>query len=143
MFIFADSTARYVSSSKCISALGLRLAIASSSPKVWLDEYLELTGVAGAFEAVLTADAVDRVKPAPDLYLAALAAIGGDASMSLALEDSPNGVGAAKAAGLFCVAVPSPMTRSLDFGAADIELRSLADHRLEEVIGMRDGRGAQ
>ena len=56
---------------------------------------------------------------------------------AIAVEDSPNGVAAAKAAELFCVAVPGPMTRSLSFEHADLVLESLASRTLEAVLGTR------
>jgi len=74
------------------------------------------------------------VKPAPDLYLRAATALGVRPSEAVAIEDSPNGVAAAKAAGLYCVAVPGPMTRHLSFERADLVLASLADAPLSELI---------
>jgi hypothetical protein len=61
-----------------------------------------------------------RTKPAPDLFLAAAAALGADPARCVVLEDSPNGVAAGRAAGMAVVAVPGPMTRTLDFEAADL-----------------------
>jgi putative hydrolase of the HAD superfamily len=81
-----------------------------------------------------TADEVNRVKPHPDLYFHALARTGVSADRALAVEDSPNGTHAAKTARLFCVAVPGPMTRGLDFSAADLVVDSLADRSLESVV---------
>ena len=52
-------------------------------------------------------------KPDPALYLAALEALGVHPQEAIALEDSPNGILAAKRAGLFCVAVPNPLTSQL------------------------------
>jgi beta-phosphoglucomutase-like phosphatase (HAD superfamily) len=91
-------------------------------------------GLDGRFEALRCADDVPRVKPDPDLYLAALAALDAEPAHAIAFEDSPNGVAAATAAGLFCVAVPGPMTRGLDFGRAHVVVGSLAEVRLEEVL---------
>ena len=65
-------------------------------------------------------------KPAPDTYLAACAALEVDPSRALALEDSPNGIAAAKAAGLHCITVPNPLTAALDLSSADLRLDSLA-----------------
>lgn len=59
------------------------------------------------------------------------------ASEAVALEDSPNGVRAAKAAGLFCVAVPGPITRGLDFAEADRVLPSLAEWSLDDLLATR------
>jgi beta-phosphoglucomutase-like phosphatase (HAD superfamily) len=73
-------------------------------------------------------------KPAPDTYLAACAAIDVPPEESLAVEDSPHGVTAAKHAGLRCVAVPHAITAQFDLSHADLRLRSLADVPLHEVI---------
>ena len=73
-------------------------------------------------------------KPEPDTYLAACAAVGVDPRAALAVEDSPHGVTAAKAAGLWCVAVPNDITRRLDLSHADLRLASLADASLQDVI---------
>ena len=80
-------------------------------------------------------------KPAPDVYLAACDALGVAPGRALAIEDSAHGVAAAKAAGLRCVAVPGPLTRSLDFSAADVVLDSLADASLRDVIRSVGGPG--
>jgi len=114
--------------------LGLRLAIASSSPHLWVDRYLTRLGLLDYFEAILCADDVRRVKPDPGLFLAALSALQLRAEEVIAFEDSPNGVRAAKSVGIFTVAVPIPLTRQLGVDGADIVLPSLASLRLEELL---------
>ena len=52
----------------------------------------------------------------------------------MVFEDSPNGVRAARAAGMRCVAIPNPLTRFLPLGEADLVLDSLADHSLAEIL---------
>jgi len=76
---------------------------------------------------------VERTKPAPDLYLAAVAALGVNVDEVVALEDSPNGIAAAKAAGLYCIAVPNEITKLLDLSAADRIVESLAEVRLRSI----------
>lgn len=73
------------------------------------------------------------MKPAPDLYLAAVAALGGTPGDALALEDSAHGITAAKGAGLTCVAIPTEITRGLGLDHADLLLNSL-----EEGLPLRD-----
>jgi beta-phosphoglucomutase-like phosphatase (HAD superfamily) len=68
------------------------------------------------------------------LYLAVLGALALRAEQAVALEDSPNGVAAAKAAGLYCVAVPNMLTRRLALDQADLRLNSLADMPLERLL---------
>ena len=75
-----------------------------------------------------------RVKPDPALYHAVLEATGIRAADAVALEDSPNGVLAAKRAGLACVAVPNALTVRLDLGAADLRVPSLADLPLTALL---------
>jgi len=73
-------------------------------------------------------------KPAPDLYLEACAGLGVDPREAVAVEDSPNGIAAAKAAGLRCVAVPNELTRQLDLDRADLVVDSLAEVTLAEAL---------
>ena len=87
----------------------------SSSPRAWVQGYLEKLGLFGCFERVVCADDVRRTKPEPDLYLRVLDLLGVRADEAIALEDSPNGVLAAKRAGLFCIAVPNAVTCRLCF----------------------------
>jgi HAD superfamily hydrolase (TIGR01509 family) len=120
--------------------LGLRLAVASSSARAWVAGHLDRLGVAGRFEAIVTADDVARVKPAPDLYLAAVAALGVPPGQALALEDAPNGLLSAKRAGLVAVAVPNPLTGWLPLDHADVRIASLAAVPLESLLALV-GRG--
>jgi HAD superfamily hydrolase (TIGR01509 family) len=100
-------------------------AIASSSPYSWVNGHIERLGLAHFFDQLVTIEHVDAGKPAPDLYLRATELLGVDPGDAIALEDSPNGVQSAQAAGLYCVAVPGPMTRTLSFEAADAILTAL------------------
>lgn len=116
------------------AGLGLQLGVASSSSRAWVTGHLDRLGLGDGWGAIRCRDDVARAKPDPDLYLAVTEALGVPPGAALAIEDSPNGIAAAKAAGLFCVAVPNPLTAALDFSAADIQLSSLADSDLESVI---------
>lgn len=115
-------------------ALGLRVAIASSSPMAWVHGHLGQLGLRERFEVICTADDVARTKPEPDLYLAAARRLGVDPAAAVALEDSPNGVRAAQAAGMRCVAVPNAVTRLMDLSHADLILPSLAELPLTELL---------
>lgn len=114
--------------------LGLKLGIASSSPREWIVSRLGPLGLAPYFAAVSSGDDVERTKPDPSVYLAALAALGVEAHRAIALEDSPNGVLAAKRAGIYCVAVPNALTRQLSFDHADLQIGSLVDLPLHELL---------
>jgi HAD superfamily hydrolase (TIGR01509 family) len=112
-------------------AAGVPTAVASSSASDWVVPHLERLGLRHRFRAVVTRDDVGddpaRTKPAPDLFVAAAAALRVNPACCVVLEDSPNGVAAGRAAGMAVVAVPGPMTRTLDFEAADLVAASLAD----------------
>jgi len=116
------------------TARGLRLAIASSSEREWVVGHLEAIGLSGSFEAIACAEDVAVTKPAPDLYEAVLASLDVSPDRAIAFEDSAHGVAAAKAAGLFCVAVPNRITRHLAFPAADRVVETLAGRTLTEFI---------
>ncbi len=114
---------------------GLKLGVVTSSPREWVEECLGRLGRAEGWDCVLCADGDQSIaKPDPHLYRQALAALGVGAAEAIAIEDSPNGVAAAKAAGLYCVAVPNEITARLDLGAADLVLDSLADLGLDELL---------
>jgi len=111
-------------------AAGLRLAIASTTSPENVTELLESGFGSEAlrrFGAIATGDAVKNKKPAPDVYQLALSSLGISPDEAIAFEDSAIGVKAARAAGLFTVAVPSTWTRSQDFAAANLTLESLGD----------------
>jgi HAD superfamily hydrolase (TIGR01509 family) len=119
--------------------LGLRLAIASSSDLGWVEPLLDRLGLRQRFEYLACWGTGVAAKPAPDTYLAACAALGVEPSAAIALEDSPHGIAAAKAAGLWCVAVPHAITELLDLTQADLVLSSLADASLRDVLRTRAG----
>ena len=112
--------------------LGLRLGVASSSSHRWVDGHLERLGL--AFDCVRCRDDVVAAKPDPELYLAVCACLGVAPGRAIAFEDSANGIAAAKAAGMRCVAVPNPMTEGLDLSAADLRLGSLAEVRVGDLL---------
>ena len=105
---------------------GIKLAVASSSNRAWVEGLLQKRGVGDDFDCICCREDVARTKPYPDLYLAALACLGVRALETAALEDSPNGIAAARAAGIYVVALPNPVTAELDLSAADSRLESLA-----------------
>jgi len=116
--------------------LGLRLAVASSSSRAWVLGHLERLGIGAAWDAVRTREDVARTKPAPDLYLAAVKALDVAPHEAVAFEDSANGIAAAKAAGLRCVAVPNALTAGMDLSQADVRLGSLAETPLERLLAV-------
>jgi HAD superfamily hydrolase (TIGR01509 family) len=120
-------------------AAGMGLAVASSSQVAWLDEHLTRLGLHGRFDALVGRDSVGGVaKPAPDVYLAAVDALGVAPTEAVALEDSPHGVAAAKGAGLACVAIPNRITAGGDFSAADLVVDSASALTLDALSALLD-----
>jgi HAD superfamily hydrolase (TIGR01509 family) len=115
-------------------AAGLKVGVASSSTREWVRSHLSRLGILDRFDCVRCRDDVANVKPEPDLYLAVLECLGVAASEAIAIEDSPNGVQAAKRSGMRCVAIPNSITAGLDLGQADVVLGSLADVTLAELL---------
>jgi HAD superfamily hydrolase (TIGR01509 family) len=116
--------------------LKLKLAIASSSPLSWVHDHAKRIGVFGYFDHVVTAEDVGlgRTKPNPDLYLVALNRLRVPRDAAIVFEDSPNGVTAAKRAGIFVVAVPNTVTSILAIEGADLILNSLSDLPLSQML---------
>ena len=114
-------------------ASGLKLGVASSSTREWVEGHLARRGLLSYFDAVRCRDDVAEAKPDPELYTSALAALGVDPACAIAIEDSANGVTAAKRAGMFCVVVPNAMTSSMRLDHADLRLQSLADVSLNDL----------
>jgi HAD superfamily hydrolase (TIGR01509 family) len=110
-----------------VRAAGYRLALASSAEVRVIEANLEALAIVGLFEAVISGAQVPRGKPAPDVFLAAAARLGVPASDCLVVEDSRNGLLAAKAAGMRCAVVPCAYTRHQDFREADHHLAALPD----------------
>ena len=127
---------------------GVPLAIASNAPAAWVERHLERLGLIHHFEphgAVITVDRVERPKPDPEPYLTAVARLGAAPGRSVAFEDSATGVAAARAAGLYTVAVPGPMSSGHDLGDADRQLVSLDEltvASLGRAVGRRPDRQA-
>jgi HAD superfamily hydrolase (TIGR01509 family) len=113
------------------------LALASSSYRDAVDAVLRGLDIADYFKAIVTGLDVARVKPAPDIFLAAARAVGAEPSECVVVEDAEKGVLAAHAAGMACIAVPNKHTRSHDFSKATRICESLTEITLlliEELI---------
>jgi HAD superfamily hydrolase (TIGR01509 family) len=115
-------------------ALGLKLGVASSSTADWVRGHLARLGILERFDCLRCRDDVANVKPEPDLYIAVLACLGVPPSEAIAIEDSPNGLTAAKRAGMRCVAIPNSITARLDLSHADLLVGSLAEVTLPDLL---------
>jgi len=114
--------------------LGLHLGVASSSSRQWVVGHLTELDLIAYFDCIKCRDDVPRVKPDPALYQAVVDTLALQPHQAIALEDSPHGITAAKRAGLFCVAVPNPLTRQLSLDHADLCISSLADLTLPQLL---------
>jgi HAD superfamily hydrolase (TIGR01509 family) len=116
-----------------LRAADMPIAVASNAPRRHLLAGLRRVGLHDAFEVIMGVDDVDSPKPAPDLYLAACAALDVAPATAIGLEDSPPGVAAAKAAGLWVIGIPSIAGVVL---AADMVAGSLADPPVHRALGL-------
>jgi HAD superfamily hydrolase (TIGR01509 family) len=116
------------------AALGLKVGVASSSSRQWVGGHLTRFGLIDRFHAIRCSDDVEYVKPDPALYRSVCEHLGVEPEHAIAFEDSPNGILAAKRAGMTCVAVPNPLTARLDLSGADLRLDSLAEVPLSELL---------
>lgn len=114
--------------------LGLKVGVASSSTREWVSGHLSRLGILDRFACMRCRDDVEHAKPEPDLYLAVLECLGVKAAEAFAIEDSPNGVTAARRAGMKCVAIPNSITERLDLTHADLVIRSLSDLTLDQLM---------
>ncbi|MHB1445456.1 MAG: HAD family hydrolase [Acidimicrobiales bacterium] len=114
--------------------LGLPVGIASSSSRSWVENHLARLGVAGWWPVMACFEDCGRAKPDPASYRLVCQHLGVSPGEALAVEDSRNGLLAAKAAGLACVAVPTAMTAHMDFSDADLVLSSLDAMALGSVL---------
>jgi HAD superfamily hydrolase (TIGR01509 family) len=111
------------------------LALASSSNRELIDLALELMGIADRFQVTVSSEEVVRGKPAPDVYLEAARRLAVDPAQAAAIEDSHNGIRAARAAGMRVIAVPNehfpPDEEAL--AQADVVLETLAELTAETI----------
>jgi HAD superfamily hydrolase (TIGR01509 family) len=119
-------------------ARGLALAVASSSGSGWVERWLEHHAIRPYFGCVRTSEHVRHVKPAPDLFLSAAAGLGVAPEHCVVFEDSPNGMRAAAAAGMRCVAVPIALMAGYELPAVALQLQLLSDLTLDELLTRLD-----
>ncbi|MBO8178266.1 MAG: HAD family hydrolase [Bacillus sp. (in: Bacteria)] len=119
---------------KAAKELGLKIGLASSSSRYWVQGFLEKFNIKEYFEVVKTSDNVKKVKPDPELYLQAIQELGVKPYEALAFEDSKNGLIAATKAGLHCVIVPNSVTSFLDFSGHLHRLSSMEEIELKDLL---------
>jgi HAD superfamily hydrolase (TIGR01509 family) len=112
----------------------LPIGVASNSPRPFVEAVLASSGFdPRVFDAYISGDELENPKPAPDAYLEICARLGVEPATAVALEDSPLGVAAARAAGLFVIGVPSLPEIELD---ADLVAPSLLDPHVRDALGL-------
>jgi HAD superfamily hydrolase (TIGR01509 family) len=109
---------------------GVQMAIVSSSDREWVTGHLTDLGLKDVFSHIITREDAPRSKPAPDLYLEAVGRMNLSSEETWVLEDSYNGMIAAKAAELRVLVYPNPTTKHLDFSAADLVIPDLENFAL-------------
>lgn len=120
-----------------LTAAGVPLGIASSSPETWVETHLVRLGLRDHFAVIASRDQVEgRGKPDPASYRFATRALDADPARTIAIEDSNPGVTAALAAGLTVVAIPSEITRHTDLSAAHRSVPSMAHLHLADLTNL-------
>lgn len=112
-----------------VRRLRLRTALATSGHRRYIDLALHEIGLAHAFDTIVTGDMVAHGKPAPDIFLRAAELLNVAPAACVVVEDAPHGIAAARAAGMFAVAIPNEMTRTLDYSQAQMVCASLDEFR--------------
>lgn len=118
-------------------AAGLKIAVASSADRIKVEANLRQIGLPPeSWDAIVTGEEVQQKKPAPDIFLAIVRKLGLTTAECVVIEDAPNGIQAARAAGIRCVAVAQT------FAAAELEIASLvratlADITMQDLLGSK------
>jgi HAD superfamily hydrolase (TIGR01509 family) len=121
-----------------LQAAGYLMGIATASDHNWTRRWLTRFNLQAYFQAIATRDDVTHTKPAPDVYLLAARQLGVSPGHCLVFEDTVVGTQAAKAAGMTVVAVPSQITKVLDFSLADKVIESLEQVTMDWIAGLRN-----
>ena len=115
------------------AALGLPCAVASSSPRWWVEHWLKHLGLMDAFQNVTCLEDTGKVKPDPSLFQHAAQKLGASADGIMIFEDSFNGLNAARAAQMRCVIIPCSITSHFKFEGAWRQFASLADFKIADL----------
>ncbi len=114
---------------------GVPIALVSNSPRRFIERSHDVAETGMPFDAVISAHEVPEAKPAPDAYLEGCRQLGVEPSKrAVAVEDSPSGVTAGIAAGLFVIGVPS--VPGVDLPQADLVVSTLEDEEVLRVLGI-------
>ena len=124
---------------EAIREIGVPFALATNAKQAWAGQRLEIMGIADAFDTIVTGDMLSAHKPDPEIYLKATRALGVDPADTLAIEDSPSGIRAARDAGLYTVAIRTHWMRDVDQSYAHVIVDSLRDINIDALLAGGDG----
>lgn len=110
-----------------LRAHGVPIAVASSSLRDWIAATLGSLRIRAYFSIVVSGEEIENGKPSPDIYLRTADLLGVRPVHCAAIEDAPNGIASAHAAGMRVIAVRTPYTMDLSLDAADCIADALAD----------------
>ncbi|MFD0693003.1 HAD family hydrolase [Paenibacillus sp. GCM10027628] len=110
------------------------IGLASSSPRVFIEEVLRKFDLTHAFDCIVSGEEVKQGKPAPDVYLEAAALLGVEPVNCFVVEDARHGVAAAKAAGMTCFGYVNPNSGNQDLSKADFMIDSIREIKIEELL---------
>ncbi len=117
---------------------GYPLALASSSPRQIIELFTEKTGTRASFEFLLSGEEVANGKPAPDIFLESARRLGAPPAACFVIEDSGNGVRAAKAAGMACIGFQNPHSGEQDLAPADLIVHSFEGAGFQQIMDFVD-----
>jgi beta-phosphoglucomutase family hydrolase len=117
---------------QAISDSHIKIGLASSSSRAFIEGVLDKLDVASHFQCIVSGLEVERGKPAPDIFLKAAHLLGISPEYCLVIEDSGHGVKAAKAAGMKCIGFENPNSGNQNLTKADMIVRSIKDIQLKD-----------
>jgi len=110
------------------------IGLASSSPRKFIEEVLSKFNITEYFDCIVSGEEVNKGKPAPDVYLEAANILGVDPKYCYVLEDSKNGVAAAKAAGMKCIGFINQNSGNQDLSKADYIIKWIKEIDVKEML---------
>ncbi len=116
-----------------VLAAGMKTAVASSTAKPIVEVILKKLNLYDFFNIIVSGDEVENGKPAPDIFLKTAARLNVKPSECVIIEDSTNGVKAAKSAGMYCLGYHNPNSGNQDISAADKIINSFANINIEDI----------
>ena len=118
-----------------IRETGAPFGLATSARREWAGQRLGIMGITDAFDEIVTGDMVSAHKPNPEIYLSATQTLGVDPAETLAIEDSPSGIRAARDAGLYTIAIRTAWMRDVDQSYAHVIVDSLREIDVRALLG--------